>query len=78
MVLQAGGIWLTVQVPVCAAWMMGALLQGIGTAMVYPTTLAQITTWHTLSWRARVWNRLSHLFGGFIILSMCCSDVEAS
>ena len=42
MVVQAGGIWLTVQVPVYSVWVVGALLQGIGTAMVYPTLLAAI------------------------------------
>jgi MFS family permease len=42
MVVQAGGIWLTVQVPVYSVWIAGALLQGIGTAMVYPTLLAAI------------------------------------
>jgi MFS family permease len=42
MVVQAGGIWLTVQVPVYSTWIVGALLQGIGTAMVYPTLLAAI------------------------------------
>jgi MFS family permease len=42
MVVQAGGIGLTVQVPVYSAWIVGALLQGIGTAMVYPTLLAAI------------------------------------
>jgi MFS family permease len=42
MVVQAAGIWLTVQVPVYSAWIVGALLQGIGTAMVYPTLLAAI------------------------------------
>jgi MFS family permease len=42
MVVQAGGIWLTVEVPVYSAWIVGALLQGIGTAMVYPTLLAAI------------------------------------
>jgi MFS family permease len=40
MVVQAGGIWLTVQVPVYSVWIVGAILQGIGTAMVYPTLLA--------------------------------------
>ncbi len=39
MIVQAGGIWLTVQVPVYSAWIVGALLQGLGTAMVYPTLL---------------------------------------
>jgi MFS family permease len=43
MVVQAGGIWLTVQIPVYSAWIVGALLQGLGTAMVYPTLLAAIT-----------------------------------
>jgi len=42
MVVQAGGIWLTVRVPVYSIWIVGALLQGIGTAMVYPTLLAAI------------------------------------
>jgi MFS family permease len=43
MVVQAGGIWLTVQMPVYSAWIVGALLQGLGTAMVYPTLLAAIS-----------------------------------
>ena len=43
MMVQAGGIWLTVQIPVYTAWIVGALLQGIGTAMVYPTLLAAIS-----------------------------------
>jgi MFS family permease len=42
MVVQAGGIWLTVLVPAYAAWLAGAVLQGVGTAMVYPTLLAVI------------------------------------
>ncbi len=41
--VQAGGIWLTVQIPAYPAWMLGALLQGIGTAMVYPTLLVAIS-----------------------------------
>ena len=42
MVVQAGGIWLTVLVPEYSAWLLGAVLQGLGTAMVYPTLLAAI------------------------------------
>jgi MFS family permease len=42
MILQAGAILLTVQVPNYTSWMFAALLQGIGTAMVYPTLLAAI------------------------------------
>ena len=37
MIVQAGGIWLTVLIPTYAAWLAGAALQGLGTAMVYPT-----------------------------------------
>jgi len=36
MVVQAIGIWLTVLVPEYSAWLVGAVLQGAGTAMVYP------------------------------------------
>ena len=36
MIVQAAGIWLTVLVPVYGAWLLGAGLQGLGTAMVYP------------------------------------------
>jgi MFS family permease len=52
MIVQAGGIWLTVQVPVYTAWMIAALLQGIGTAMVYPTLLAAISDVAHPEWRA--------------------------
>jgi len=43
MVVQAAGIWLTVEIPVYSAWIVGALLQALGTAMVYPTLLAAIS-----------------------------------
>jgi MFS family permease len=43
MIVQAAGIWLTVMVPAYPAWLTGAVLQGVGTAMVYPTLLAAIT-----------------------------------
>ena len=42
MLVQAVGIWLTVLVPQYSAWLLGAALQGLGTAMVYPTLLAVI------------------------------------
>jgi MFS family permease len=44
MIVQAAGIWLTVLVPSYAAWILGAVLQGLGTAMVYPTLLAASST----------------------------------
>jgi MFS family permease len=43
MIVQTTGIWLTVTVPAYPAWITGAVLQGVGTAMVYPTLLAAIT-----------------------------------
>jgi MFS family permease len=43
MIVQAAGIWLTVMVPTYPTWLTGAALQGLGTAMVYPTLLAAIT-----------------------------------
>jgi MFS family permease len=71
MVVQAGGIWLTVQVPMYTAWMIGALLQGVGTAMVYPTLLAISDVAHP-EWRAtamgayRFWRDLGYALGALI------------
>jgi len=70
--VQAGGIWLTVQVPVYTAWMIGALVQGIGTAMVYPTLLAAISDVAHPEWRAtamgayRFWRDLGYALGALI------------
>ncbi len=72
MIVQAGGIWLTVQVPVYKAWIIGALLQGIGTAMVYPTLLAAISDVAHPEWRAsamgayRFWRDLGYALGALI------------
>ena len=72
MMVQAGGIWLTVQVPVYRAWILGALLQGIGTAMVYPTLLAAISDVAHPEWRAttmgvyRFWRDLGYAIGALI------------
>jgi MFS family permease len=52
MLVQAGGIFLTVLVPTYPAWLAGAVLQGLGTAMVYPTLLAVIGDVAHPSWRA--------------------------
>ena len=70
--MQAGGIWLTVQVPAYPAWLVGALLQGIGTAMVYPTLLAAISDVAHPEWRAttmgvyRFWRDLGYAIGALI------------
>jgi MFS family permease len=72
MILQAGGIWLTVQVPAYSAWIVAALLQGIGTAMVYPTLLAAISDVAHPEWRAttmgvyRFWRDLGYAVGALI------------
>jgi MFS family permease len=72
MIVQAGGIWLTVLVPDYAAWLAGAALQGLGTAMVYPTLLAVITDHAHPTWRAsslgvyRFWRDLGYAVGALL------------
>lgn len=72
MVVQAAGIWLTVLVPSYAAWITGAALQGLGTAMVYPTLLAAITDYANPLWRAsslgvyRFWRDLGYAVGALV------------
>ena len=72
MIVQAGGIWLTVLVPDYGAWLLGAALQGLGTAMVYPTLLAAITDHAHPTWRAsslgvyRFWRDLGYAVGALL------------
>jgi MFS family permease len=72
MIVQAGGIWVTVMVPTFGAWLAGAALQGIGTAMVYPTLLAAITDHAHPTWRAsslgvyRFWRDLGYAVGALV------------
>jgi MFS family permease len=72
MLVQAGGIWLTVLVPAYPAWIVGAVLQGLGTAMVYPTLLAVIGDVAHPSWRAtsygvyRFWRDLGYAVGALL------------
>jgi MFS family permease len=72
MVVQAGGIWLTVLVPSYGAWLVAAALQGLGTAMVYPTLLAAITDHTSPIWRAsslgvyRFWRDLGYAVGALV------------
>lgn len=72
MAVQAGGIWLTVSVPDYGAWIAGAALQGLGTAMVYPTLLAAITDHARPAWRAsslgvyRFWRDLGYAVGALL------------
>jgi MFS family permease len=72
MLVQAAGIWLTVLGGGYAAWLGGAALQGIGTAMVYPTLLAAITDHAHPTWRAtslgvyRFWRDLGYAVGALL------------
>jgi MFS family permease len=72
MIVQAAGIWLTVLVPIYGAWLLGAGLQGLGTAMVYPALLAAITDHAHPLWRAsslgvyRFWRDLGYAVGALL------------
>ena len=72
MIVQAFGIWLTVLVRDYDAWLVGAVLQGAGTAMVYPTLLAAIADHAHPSWRAsslgvyRFWRDLGYAIGALL------------
>ncbi len=72
MIVQAAGIWLTVLIPTYAVWLVGAALQGLGTAMVYPTLLAAITDHAHPTWRAtslgvyRFWRDLGYAIGALL------------
>lgn len=72
MAVQAGGIWLTVLLPGYAWWIAAALLQGLGTAMVYPVLLAAISDVAHPAWRAtsvgvyRLWRDLGYAVGALL------------
>ena len=72
MIVQAAGIWLTVLGASYAAWLTGAALQGLGTAMVYPTLLAAISDHAHPTWRAtslgvyRFWRDLGYAVGALL------------
>jgi MFS family permease len=72
MAVQAVGIWLTVLVPDYAWWILGAALQGLGTAMVYPVLLAAISDVAHPEWRAtamgayRFWRDLGYAIGALL------------
>src|SRR5262249_2788794 len=62
----------TVLMPEYGAWLVGAVLQGAGTAMVYPTLLAAIADHPHPSWRAsslgvyRFWRDLGYPIGALL------------
>lgn len=70
--VQAVGIWLTVLLPGYAWWIIAAVLQGLGTAMVYPVLLAAISDVAHPTWRAtslgvyRLWRDLGYAVGALL------------
>lgn len=70
--LQAGSLWWILFVDTYSLWIMGALLLGIGTAMVYPTLIASISDVAHPDWRAtsmgvyRFWRDSGYAFGALM------------
>lgn len=67
--LQALAVWFILLVESYSLWVTGAILLGIGTAMVYPTLQAAISDVAPTSWRAssmgiyRFWRDSGYAFG---------------
>ncbi|MGH7963094.1 MAG: MFS transporter [Candidatus Binatia bacterium] len=72
LIVQAVGIWQTVLVPTYTSWLVAAVLQGLGTAMVYPTLLAAISDVAHPEWRAtsmgvyRLWRDSGYAVGALL------------
>jgi MFS family permease len=72
LIVQAIGIALTVQFPAYGSWIVAAVLQGVGTAMVYPTLLAAISDVAHPEWRAsamgvyRFWRDIGYAVGALL------------
>jgi len=67
--VQAGGLFLTAGTRDFAWWLIGSLLLGIGTAMVYPSLIAAVSDASHPTWRARslsvyrFWRDLGYAIG---------------
>ncbi len=72
MIIQAGGIFLTVVKRDYTYWIIAAVFQGLGTAMVYPVLLAAISDVAHPKWRAssigvyRFWRDLGYAVGALL------------
>jgi MFS family permease len=72
MAVQAAGIWVTVLLPEYSWWIVAAVLQGVGTAMVYPVLLASVSDVAHPNWRAtslgvyRLWRDLGYAVGALL------------
>lgn len=67
--VQAAGLLLTAATQTFGWWMLGSVLLGLGTAMVYPTLIAAVSDASHPSWRARslsvyrFWRDLGYAIG---------------
>ncbi len=72
MVIQAGALFLILLVHSFWLWLIGAILLGLGTALVYPTLLAAIGDVAHPSWRGsavgvyRLWRDSGYAIGGLL------------
>jgi MFS family permease len=66
---QSAGLFLTAATRQFEGWLVGSLLLGIGTAMVYPSLIAAVSDASHPSWRARslsvyrFWRDLGYAIG---------------
>jgi MFS family permease len=67
--VQAAGLFLTALTREFAYWLVGSLLLGVGTAMVYPSLIAAVSDASHPTWRARAlsvyrfWRDLGYAIG---------------
>jgi len=77
--VQAIGIWVIAATRTFALWVMGAVLLGLGTALVYPTLLAAVSDVAHPEWRAsavgvyRLWRDGGYALGA--VLSGVLADL---
>jgi MFS family permease len=70
--VQAAGLFITAGSRRFGLWLLGSILLGIGTAMVYPTLIAAISDASHPMWRARslsvyrFWRDLGYAIGALI------------
>lgn len=69
---QAAALWLILAANQYSLWILGALILGLGTAMVYPTLQAAISDVAEPDWRApsmgvyHFWRDSSYAFGALM------------
>ncbi|MCH7646337.1 MAG: MFS transporter [Nitrospinae bacterium] len=72
MTVQAVGIWMTALLPTYSWWIVAAVIQGLGTAMVYPVIIAAVGDVAHPEWRAtslgvyRFWRDLGYAVGALL------------